>query len=84
MKTKVTLRIEAGLVERLHRLARHRGQTLSELAEEQLQRTVCEGRSFERARRRAMLQLRRGFDLQWTPAGCRAELHNRATNHSQA
>ena len=34
-------------------------------------------KKFEQARRRAIKRLRKGLDLQWTPAPSRDELHHR-------
>jgi hypothetical protein len=38
---------------------------------------VRERKAFDKARRRAVARLRKGFDLQWTPPKSRDELHER-------
>ena len=41
------------------------------------QATIQKAKSFKKARRRALARLRRGLNLQWTPAQSREKLHAR-------
>ena len=42
-----------------------------------LEEIVRERKGYTRARKRALARLREGFDLAWSPAVSRAELHER-------
>jgi hypothetical protein len=42
-----------------------------------LERVVRDRKSYELVRKRALVRLRKGFDLRWTPPVSRDELHQR-------
>lgn len=77
MKSNVTLRLDADLLREAKVLAARKGTSVSRLMAEHLEGIVREDREYERARRRALARLKKGFDLQWTPPADRAELHER-------
>lgn len=77
MKHNVTLRLDSELLREAKVLAARKGTSVSRLMAEQLEGLVREDREYERARRRAMARLEKGFDLRWAPPAKRAELHER-------
>jgi hypothetical protein len=78
MKTNLTLRIDEELVREAKILAARRGSSVSRLVAEQLEELTRRERAYEAARRRAEARLKTGYDLQWSPAASRDELHDRA------
>lgn len=77
MKSNVTLRLDSDLLREAKVLAARKGTSVSRLMAEQLEGLVREDREYERARRRALARLDRGYDLQWEPPATRHELHER-------
>ena len=77
MKTNVTLKIEADLLREARVLAALEGSSISALLATRLEQAVRERKGYDQARRRALVRLRTGYDLQWTPASSRDELHER-------
>jgi hypothetical protein len=77
MKTNVTLKIEADLLREARVLAALEGSSISALLAARLEQAVRERKGYEQAHRRAVARLRTGYDLQWTPARSRDELHER-------
>jgi hypothetical protein len=77
MKVNITLRIDADLLRQARVLAAEEGASISALLAAQLEQVVRERKGYDQARRRAMVRLRRGFDLHWTPPRLRDELHER-------
>lgn len=77
MKSNVTLRLNADLLREAKVLAARKGTSISRLMAEQIEGLVREDRDYERARRRALARLEKGYDLRWTPPASRAELHER-------
>lgn len=77
MKTNVTLKLDADLIREARVLAAEEGQSISALLTERLEVLVRERKAFDKARRRALARLRDGFDLGFTPARSRDELHER-------
>lgn len=79
MKTNVTLALPTDTVRRLKVLAAQRGSSISRMLTEQLDELLDRESGYERARRRALADLERGWDLglgdkvTWT----RDELHER-------
>jgi hypothetical protein len=75
----ITLALPATLLRKVKRLAVERESSVSRLLTETLERIVGEGDEYERARRRFLERLKKGFDLEtkgrvgWT----RDELHDR-------
>jgi predicted transcriptional regulator len=77
MKTNVTLRIDMDLLKEAKVLAARQGTSLSRMLSETLEEIVRRELAYERAKDRALKRLKRGFDLQWHPAGSRDELYER-------
>ena len=77
MKANVTLKLDADLLREARVLAAEEGRSVSALLSERLESLVRERKGFERARRRALVRLREGLDLGWTPPCSRAALHER-------
>jgi hypothetical protein len=77
MKTNVTLKIEADLLQEARVLAAEEGSSISALLATRLEEAVRERKGFNQARRSAIARLRSGFDLQWTPSRSRGEIHER-------
>lgn len=77
MKTRFTLRIEANLLREARALAALQGSSLSALLTCHLKQLVRERKEYCSARKSALAMLRKGFDLNWTPASSRDELHLR-------
>jgi Family of unknown function (DUF6364) len=77
MKTNITLKLDADLVREARIIAAEQGTSISSLLGERLESMVRERKAYESARRRALARLRHGFNLGWSPAGSRAELHER-------
>ena len=77
MKTNVTLKLDADLLQEARVIAAEEGRSVSALLTERLELLVRERKVFDRARRRALARLRDGLDLGWTPPRSRDELHER-------
>ncbi len=77
MKTNITLKLDRELLREARIMAAEEGSSISSLLAVRLQELVRERKGYARARRRARLRLRKGFDLGWTPPHSRDELHER-------
>jgi len=77
MKTNVTLKLDADLLREARVIAAEEGRSVSALLTDRLEALIRERKAFDRARRRALARLRKGFDLRWTPPVSREELHER-------
>ena len=77
MKTNLTLQLDADLMREAEVLAARQGTSISRLLTEQLEALIRRNKGYERAERRALTRLERGFDLGWTPPVSRDELHER-------
>jgi hypothetical protein len=77
LKTNITLKIDADLLREARVLAAEEGTSISAMLAARLEQVVRERKGYPQARRRAIARLRKGFDLRWTPAGSRDELHER-------
>jgi hypothetical protein len=77
MKTNVTLKLDADLLREVRIMAANEGTSISALLAERLEKIVRERKAYDTARRRALSRLKEGFDLRWTPAHSRDELHER-------
>ena len=77
MKTNVTLKLDADLLREVRIMAANEGTSISALLAERLEKMVRERKAYDTARRRALTRLKEGFDLRWTPARSRDELHER-------
>lgn len=77
MKTNITLRLDADVLREARILAAEEGLSISALLAAKLDEIVRQRKGYDRARRRAMARLEKGFDLGWTPSRSRDELHER-------
>lgn len=77
MDETIILSFDAELLEAAKAVAAEEGRTLGDLIAGQLVSVVREHRRFAETRERAILRLRQGIDLGWTPARLRHELHER-------
>jgi hypothetical protein len=77
MKTNVTLKIEADLLQEARVLAAEEGSSISSLLATRLEEAVRERKGYNQARRSAVARLRSGFDLQWNPSRSRGDMHER-------
>lgn len=77
MKTNITLRLDADVLREARILAAEEGLSISALLAAKLDEIVRQRKGYDRARRRAMARLEKGFDLGWTPPRSRDELHER-------
>jgi len=77
MKTNITLKLDTDVLREVRILAAEEGSSISALLAAKLEEIVRERKGYDRARKRALVRLREGFDLGWNPAGSRAELHER-------
>jgi hypothetical protein len=75
--TNITIKVEADLAYDAKVFAARHGISLSRLVSEQLETLVREDQVFAAARQRALLQLKKGFDLGWEKPENRNELHDR-------
>jgi len=77
MKTNITLKIESELLREARILAAEQNTSISALLADQLEQAMQQRRGYDRARRRALARLRKGYELHWTPPASRDELHER-------
>jgi len=77
MKTNITLKLDSELLREARILAAQEGTSVSALLAERLSDLVRQRKGYDRASRRAIHRLRRGFDLGWVPPRSRNELHER-------
>ena len=77
MKTNITLKLDASIIQEAKILAAQRGTSVSRLLAEQLEELVRGEKLYDTAKSRAMARLRAGLDLAWTPPGDRQDLHDR-------
>jgi len=77
MKTNVTLKLDADLLQEAKVLAARHGSSLSRMLSETLEEMVRRELAYEKSKERALRRLRRGYDLDWRPAESRDHLHER-------
>jgi hypothetical protein len=77
MKTNITLKIDVNLLREVKVLAASQGTSVSRLVADQLEHLIRHEKAYDKAKRRALARLRRGFDLEWSPPTSREELHER-------
>ena len=77
MKTNITLKIDSELLREARILAATEGSSISAMVAARLEEVVRERKGYESARRSALARLKTGFDMNWTPARSRDELHER-------
>jgi hypothetical protein len=77
MKTNVTLKLDVDLLREARVVAAEEGRSISALLSDLLEALVRERKAFDRARRRAVARLHKGFALRWVRPKSRDELHDR-------
>jgi hypothetical protein len=77
VKANITLKLDAELLREVRVLAAQEGTSVSALLATRLEQMVRERKAYERSKRRALVRLRDGFDLNWTAPRSRDELHER-------
>ncbi len=77
MKTKITLELDADVLCEVRVLAAENGLSVGALLAAKLAEIVRLRTRYDRARKRAIARLRKGFNLGWTPPRSRHELHTR-------
>jgi hypothetical protein len=77
MKANITLKLDAEILREARILAAAEGLSVSALLAAKLDEIVRQRKGYDRARKRAVARLRKGFDLRWIPPRSRDELHDR-------
>jgi hypothetical protein len=77
MKSNITLKLERDLLRKARVLAAERDTSVSALLAEQLEKAVRDSEGYEKAKRRALARLKRGYNLGFTPPASRDELYER-------
>jgi hypothetical protein len=76
-RTNITLKLDVDLLREARIIAAEEGRSVNALVTERLESLVRERKAFDKAQRRALARLHRGFDLKWAPPTARDELHDR-------
>ena len=76
-KTNVTLKLDAELIRAVKVLAAEKGMSISAVMREKLEEFVKEKDEYERAMKRALARMKKGWDLGWQKPKSRDELHER-------
>ena len=77
MKINITLKLDRELLRRAKVIAAEMETSVSALVAEQLEKIVRERDGYEQAKRRALANLKKGFNLGFTPPASRDELYER-------
>lgn len=77
MKSNITLKLDRDLLRKVRILAAEKDTSVSALLTEQLAKAVRDSEGYEKAKRRALARLKRGYNLGFTPPASREELHER-------
>jgi hypothetical protein len=77
MKTNITIQMGTNLLCKVRKLAAEEGVSVSALLAMHLEQIVRHRKAYKRARNRALVRLRKGMDLRWTPPRSRDKLHER-------
>lgn len=77
MKTNITLKVDRELLRRTKVIAAEMETSVSALVAEQLEKIVRERDGYEQAKRRALANMKKGFNLGFTPPASRDELYER-------
>jgi predicted transcriptional regulator len=77
MKSNITLKLDRDLLRKVRILAAEKDTSVSALLTEQLAKAVRDREGYEKAKRRALARLKRGYNLGFTPPASRDELHER-------
>jgi hypothetical protein len=77
MKANITLKLDSDLLKQVRIMAAEQDTSVSAMLSAQLEKILRERKGYDRAKRRALSRLRRGWNLNWMPAKSRDELHER-------
>lgn len=77
MKANLTLKLDTELIREVRILAAEEGTSISALLADRLESIVRERKAYDRARKRALARLNRGYDFHWKRPRSRDELHER-------
>lgn len=77
MQSNFTLTLDASLLQQARVLASEQGTSISGLLAAYLEQMVRERKTYKSGRKRALVRLREGLDLRWTPPRSREDLHER-------
>lgn len=77
MKANITLKMDTDVLREARILAAEEGTSISALLAAHLEQMVHKRKTYDRARRRALIRLQKGFNLRWARPGSRDELHER-------
>ena len=76
-KQNITLSLEKDLIRQARQLSARKSTAVSKLLSEELERLVRNHEQYERAKRRALAALKKGFHMGGTIAVTRDQLHDR-------
>jgi hypothetical protein len=76
-KTNITLKLDADLLRAVKVAAAERGMSISAVLAEKLEEFVKESDGYEKAMKRALARMKKGWDLGWQKPNSRDELHER-------
>jgi hypothetical protein len=76
-KTNITLKLDANLIRAVKVAAAEKGMSISAVLTEKLEEFVKEKDEYERAMKRALARMKKGWDLGWQKPKSRDELHER-------
>ena len=77
MKSNVTVKIDSELLREARILAAEEGTSVSAIVAAQLEKAVRERKDYEKAKRKALALMRKGFHWNYKPPASRDELHER-------
>jgi hypothetical protein len=77
MKTNVTLKLDSEILRQVRIIAAEEGSSISGLLASKLEEIVSQRKSYDRAKKRALTQLRNCTDHGWVRPASRDELHER-------
>ena len=77
MTTNITLRVKTRLLREAKVLAAREGTSVSGLLADLLEERIRQAKGYDARKKRALLILKQGRKLRWTPPRSRDELHER-------
>lgn len=77
MKSNITLKLDRELIRRARILAAEKDTSVSAILSEQLQKALNEREQYEKAKKRALARLKRGYNLGYRPPSSRDEFYER-------
>lgn len=76
-KTNITLKLDADLLQAVKVVAAQEGTSVSALMTAKLEEVVKEKEEYEKAMKRAIARMKKGWNLGWQKPKSRDELHER-------